>query len=270
MATFPTFFDMVYVYATETSGHGPFTLGNAVTGFQTAAEAGITNGAPVSYKATDGVNWETAHGVVDVSGSTYTLTRGVDTIRSSNSNSLVDFGSGVVVSLSQLSQDLNTMLSAGAAQSFTAAQQAQGRANLGLSILALDVYLNSAQTPSQNAFTVVSLNQVVTDAQSAFDTSTYKYTPNIAGLYLFIGCIDISGTASASNNIISSIYKNGSATAYNAQLPPSNTNVSLLQVMALVQMNGTTDYVQLVGYTTYASPQFNVGAASTRLQAVRL
>ena len=39
MATLSTFFDMVYVYATETSGHGPFTLGAAVTGFQTAASS---------------------------------------------------------------------------------------------------------------------------------------------------------------------------------------------------------------------------------------
>ena len=120
MATLSTFFDMVYVNATESSGHGPFMLGTAVTGFQTAAAAGITNGTPVSYKATDGTNWETAHGVIDVSGSVYTLTRGVDTIKSSNSNALVNFGSGVVVCLTELSQDFVSMANPTAVVGLTA------------------------------------------------------------------------------------------------------------------------------------------------------
>ena len=132
MATLSTFFDMVYVQVSGTPGTGTATLGSALIGFQTAAAAGITNGTPVSYRMTDGTNWETAHGTIDVSGSTYTLVRGVDTIKSSNSNSLVSFGgSGVTVLISPLSQDLNALVSAGAAQSFTSAQQAQGRANIG-------------------------------------------------------------------------------------------------------------------------------------------
>ena len=130
MATISTFFDAVYVNATESSGHGPFTLGTALTGFQTAAAAGITNGTPVSYRATDGTNWETAHGIVDVSGSTYTLARGIDTIKSSNSNALVNFSSGVVVLITLLSQDINALVSTLAAQAFSAAQETQGRQNV--------------------------------------------------------------------------------------------------------------------------------------------
>ena len=141
------------------------------------------------------MNWETAHGVVDVSGSTYTLTRGVDTIKSSNSNSLVNFGSGVVVAITELSQDLNGLVSAAASQSFTSSQQLQARENIGAHIsgLALNVYLGSTQAVTVNTYTLVKLNEIVTDTQSAFNTSTNKYTPNVAGLYLFIAFFEHGG-----------------------------------------------------------------------------
>ena len=162
MATLSTFFDMVYVNATETSGHGPFMLGTAVTGFQTAAAAGITNGTPVSYKATDGTNWETAHGVIDVSGSTYTLTRGVDTIKSSNSNALVNFGSGVVVCLTELSQDFVSMANPTAVVGLTAvngsatsAMRSDGAPALDLGITPTwtDAHIFSKTTPSTSTTT---------------------------------------------------------------------------------------------------------------------
>jgi hypothetical protein len=113
MATLSTFFDMVYVQVSGSPGTGNATLGSALIGFQTPAVAGITNGTPISYRMTDGTNWETAHGSIDVSGSTYTLVRGVDTIRSSNSNSTVNFtaSSGVTVLICPLSQDLNAFFS---------------------------------------------------------------------------------------------------------------------------------------------------------------
>lgn len=132
MATLSTFFDMVYVQVSGSPGAGNATLGSALIGFQTPAAAGITNGTPVSYKATDGINWETAHGTINVSGSTYTLVRGVDTIKSSNSNALVSFGAGVTVAITELSQDLNAFVSAGAAQSFSGGQQLQALENLGI------------------------------------------------------------------------------------------------------------------------------------------
>lgn len=113
MALIPAFFDMVVQTVTGTPGTGTMTLDVAVTGFQTAAAAGIVNGTPVSYRASDGTNWETAHGTINVSGGTYTLVRGSDTLSSSNSNALVSFGSsGVTVLISPLSEDLNSLVSA--------------------------------------------------------------------------------------------------------------------------------------------------------------
>ena len=85
----PTFYDMVNVNVTGSPGTGAFTLGTALTGYQTPGAQSIPNNTYISYRASDGTNWETAHGQLTLSGSTYTLSRGVDTIESSNSNSLV-------------------------------------------------------------------------------------------------------------------------------------------------------------------------------------
>jgi hypothetical protein len=221
MTTLPTFFDMVYVNATETSGHGPFTLGTAVTGFQTAAAAGITNGTPVSYRATDGTNWETAHGVIDVSGSTYTLTRGVDTIESSDSNSLVSFGGGVTVIIAELSQDLNTMLSVGAAQSFTSAQKQQGRTNLGIAAICGGLYLANSQPITAGIHQKILFDTSLFTANGVtVSTVNSQLTVGSTGLYLLCGQVFVAFTGTSMQCAIE-FYINGVTRATGLNESPS-------------------------------------------------
>ena len=259
MTTLSTFFDMVYVYATETSGHGPFTLGAAVTGFQTAAAAGITNGTPVSYRATDGTNWETAHGVVDVSGSTYTLTRGVDTLKSSNSNSLVSFGSGVTVVIAPLSEDLNMLLSAGAAQSFTASQKSQGRSNLGAApqngFFSVNTTGNGNFNLTSGAYVTIPFSTVIEDDQSYFNDSTYRYQPTVAGIYLIGLSIYVVGTAAAGIPAVASIDKNGTGTSRGGLFDfNAGDTQAASTVVAPITFNGSTDYVSFSAYSGLTSP----------------
>jgi len=204
MATISSFFDMVFVNATESSGHGPFTLGTAIIGFQTAAAAGITNGTPVSYRASDGTNWETAHGVVDVSGGVYTLTRGADTIKSSNSNSLVSFGSGVTVIIAPTSQDINAFVSALAAQSFTSAQQQRGRQNLGMNF----------NVTNPGIGTNVSIT--LTAAGNVYMAGlALSFTPSSTGICFISGsALNLSGTANTGDSIFTTVnYGTGTAPA---------------------------------------------------------
>ena len=66
MTQTPIYFDMVLVNVTGSPGTNPMTLGTAVQGFQTPGEAGVSSGTPVSYRASDGTNWETAHGILEI------------------------------------------------------------------------------------------------------------------------------------------------------------------------------------------------------------
>ena len=79
---------------TSTTGTGTITLGSASTGFQTFANAGITNGQSVQYVIEDGSNFEIGTGTYTSSGTT--LTRGAVT-ESNNSDNAINLSGAAVV-----------------------------------------------------------------------------------------------------------------------------------------------------------------------------
>ena len=79
--------------STSTTGTGTITLGSAATGYQTFANAGITNGQTIRYAIEDGTNFEIGSGTYTSSGTT--LTRSVT--ESSNSDSAISLSGTAVV-----------------------------------------------------------------------------------------------------------------------------------------------------------------------------
>lgn len=87
---------------TATTGTGTITLGSAVSGFLTFAQAGIANGDKVSYSIKDGVQLEMGRGVYTSSGTT--LTRSV--LKSTNSNSAITLSGAAEVMITALAEDV--------------------------------------------------------------------------------------------------------------------------------------------------------------------
>ena len=129
---------------------------------------------------------------------------------------------------------------------------------------AFSAYLGSNQTPSNATYTKVQINTESFDTASCFDTSTYRFTPNVAGYYQIQAACRISGTGVSTD--VWAIYKNGSNVAELnvATSPPSFDN---RVVSSLISMNGTTDYVEFYCYVNAASGQtFNSGSNTTWFQ----
>ena len=89
--------------STSTTGTGTVTLGSAVAGFQTFADAGVSNGETVRYVIEDGNNWEIGYGLYTHSGTT--LTRVVS--ESSNSDNALTLSGNASVFIAAVADDLN-------------------------------------------------------------------------------------------------------------------------------------------------------------------
>ena len=87
--------------ATATTGTGTITLGAAESGYQTFADAGVTDGQVVRYVIEDGTDWEIGTGTYTASGTT--LTRTVS--ESTNSDAAISLSGSAVVYVSATDAD---------------------------------------------------------------------------------------------------------------------------------------------------------------------
>lgn len=87
---------------TATTGTGTITLGSAVTGFESFADAGISDGNTVAYLIVDGANWEIGTGGYTASGTT--LSRTVSD--STNSDAAINLSGSAVVSVILRAEEL--------------------------------------------------------------------------------------------------------------------------------------------------------------------
>ena len=127
------------------------------------------------------------------------------------------------------------------------------------------VQSNSNQSLGSNSTTTVQLDQKALDQNNYFNTSTYRYTPQVAGYYLIEG--QIMWEADAGDNVYLStqIWKNGSHAHSTGNSPyisgtgtvkplgiksivMGTSNEHYTRASSIVYFNGSSDYVELKGY----------------------
>jgi len=121
---------------------------------------------------------------------------------------------------------------------------------------AFEAYLASDQSSIPGAtLTKVQFANTHFDTNSNYDNATnYRFTPTIAGYYQINAIGRASGTSVTTALI--DLFKNGSVLRQLASSRDSTSSSQTLSGSAVVQMNGTTDYLEIYGTFTGTSPSF--------------
>jgi hypothetical protein len=105
--------------------------------------------------------------------------------------------------------------------------------------------LGSDTTVSHDTLTTIPANNTTFNLGSAYDTSTYKFTPQTAGKYYMYAYAQCNMSAGEANNCITYLVKN-STTIISAEsifYDNSATRLSATAV-AIIDLNGSSDFVQ--------------------------
>jgi hypothetical protein len=123
----------------------------------------------------------------------------------------------------------------------------QTTATLGINGPAFFVRISGTQTITFATATGIQFNTEDFDTNSNFNTSTYRFTPTVAGYYQISAGLRGNGSTTNTGTTLH-IYKNGSA-----YLSSGSTSTNLAQfptISALISMNGSTDYIEFYGTIT--------------------
>jgi hypothetical protein len=104
---------------------------------------------------------------------------------------------------------------------------------------------SASQTLTSNTWTKVTLGTEAWDTNNNFNTSTYRFTPTVAGYYQINGGYSFGPTAVVGYTLIASIYKNNSETIRGGEMYSLNATFNQSHVSGVLYMNGSTDYIEL-------------------------
>ena len=119
---------------------------------------------------------------------------------------------------------------------------------------------SATQALTTATYTVINLDTATFDTAGSFISATKRFSPKIAGHYQISAGVYLTGVAITS--IEAHIYKNGAAWEIASNLQPSGT-IGMANVGGIVYLNGTTDYLTLIGYYNGTSASTNNNPALT-------
>jgi hypothetical protein len=108
-------------------------------------------------------------------------------------------------------------------------------------------YSSGGQTLNSGTETKIQFNNKDWDTANCFNTSTYRFTPNVAGYYqITVGF----SNSSASVSTESIIYKNGLVWMYGPYPITSSSTTTWNYLTGLVYCNGSTDYIEAYAFVS--------------------
>ena len=103
--------------------------------------------------------------------------------------------------------------------------------------------INTSQSVANTTTTVLQYTNEILDSSSSYNTSTYKWIPQTAGKYLIFHQWSVNTSTDCYS--LSAIMKNGSNVfRFNGR----NFDTDSLLCQGIVDLNGSSDYVEAKGY----------------------
>jgi hypothetical protein len=133
----------------------------------------------------------------------------------------------------------------------------------------VDVTRSTDQAVTVNTWTKIQLSTETTDTEGIYDNTTnYRCTPTKAGVYL-ITALCVMTCADAGYGAVA-IYKNGNFYEANFVLAGAG-NTNGVSVTALIPMNGSSDYIEAFGFSSYAADaKFTAGSLPCQMKIMRV
>ena len=131
----------------------------------------------------------------------------------------------------------------------------------GVNTPAFEARLSADQAVGDAVETKGEFDTEVLDTDNCYDNTTnYRFTPTVAGKYFVYGCINNDAIANTQLAVAQTyLYKNGSRyRKTETYFSGSYVRRTSMFTTAIIDMNGTTDYLELYGVTndTSGTPQF--------------
>jgi hypothetical protein len=122
----------------------------------------------------------------------------------------------------------------------------------GLVTQVLAAHMSTNQTCVPGVVAVVKIDTVDIDTQGGFDAVNFKYTPNVAGTYLFFVTLNVNQNGGNGGVGISLNGNQSGVPSGVVQAFLQCDGLSAAPLTVIIAMNGSTDFVQLsiVGSTS--------------------
>ena len=117
---------------------------------------------------------------------------------------------------------------------------------------------SDVQTLSSGVLTKVTFDTELFDTNGNFANS--RFTPTVAGQYYFCADLHHYNSASGATTIRNTaLYKNGSVHTHTLRTENSAPGYTIkVEVSAIIEMNGTTDYVEVYARGTFSSGTYQI------------